>query len=293
MSSADTTPLSQQGPAIPPPPLQSPVPAKQQEAPQESDDDGTPMSLLGHLDELRRRLMWAVIAIFIGFLVCYQFKELLFNFVMHPLLNALPEGVQLQYLSPPEAFFVYMKMAFLGGLLLTSPYVFYQVWSFIAPGLYDEERKYIVPLAIISGIFFVGGAAFCYFQVFPLAFDFFLGFTSDNIKAAFTMTDSFGFCTKLLLAFGLVFEMPLFAFALTRLGLLTAAPMRRFRKYAVLIMFIFAAILTPPDVVSQFLMAIPMIILYEISIYITIIFAKKKPKAKETEKTEDTQNAPE
>jgi sec-independent protein translocase protein TatC len=210
-----------------------------------------------------------------GFFVFFHFAEPVFAWLMRPMLAAMPGGIQLQFLSPPEAFFVYMKLAFGMSLIALSPFVFYHIWAFVAPGLYEEERKYVIPLAAVSGLFFIGGAAFCYYLVFPIIFHFFMTFTSEHIKAAFTMAASFGFCIKLLLAFGLVFEMPLFAFALSRLGIITPHMMRRARKYAILVMFIVATILTPPDVASQILMAIPMIILYEFSIYICAVFGKK------------------
>ncbi len=254
------------------------VPRKKQPA---IEQPGKSMGLLDHLGELRRRMIYAAIAVMVGFFVAYQFAEPLFYWLMKPVLDAMPEGVQLQYLSPPDAFFVYMKTAFVASLIVMSPFVFYQIWAFVAPGLYEEERKYVIPLAGVTGVFFIAGAAFCYFQVFPLAFRFFMSFTSEHIKAAFTMTDTFSFCIKLLLAFGLIFEMPIVAFALARLGVVTPPMLRKARKYAILVIFIVAAILTPPDVVSQLLMAFPMLVLYEVSIYVVVAFGKKKPASDE------------
>ena len=146
-------------------------------------------------------------------------------------------------------------MAFVTGLFVTSPYIFYQIWAFISPGLYEEEKKGLLPIALLSAIFFIGGGVFCYFIVFPYAFNFFLGFSSEQIQAMPRITDYLDFVIKLLLAFGLIFEMPLFSFFLSRMGLITAQMMRKARRYAVLCIFIVAAILTPPDVVSQLLVA--------------------------------------
>ena len=286
MSATETASPSAAEPSAPPE-QQAPAAPPGKKKP-EPEPPGKPMSLLGHLGEMRRRIIFCALALIVGFFIFFQFAEPIFIWLMRPMLAAMPGGVQLQYLSPPEAFFVYMKMAFVTSLIIVSPFVFYQAWAFIAPGLYEEERKYVLPLAAISGLFFIGGAAFCYYLVFPIIFNFFMTFTSEHIKAAFTMSDSFSFCVKLLIAFGLVFEMPLFAFALARLGILKPHMMRKARKYAILAIFILAAILTPPDVASQILMAIPMLILYEISIYITQVFGKKPP-APEGKKPEETE----
>ena len=170
----------------------------------------------------------------------------------------------------------------------TSPFSFYQIWAFIAPGLYKEEKRAILPLAFFSTLFFIAGASFCFFLVFPIAFQFFMGFATDAIVPMISVEEYLSFALKLLIAFGLVFEMPLFAYFLSRFGLLTPAFMRRQRRYAILLIFITAAILTPPDVFSQCLMAMPMLLLYEVSIYVSkVAYREKKKPAEENETAEE------
>ena len=237
-----------------------------------------PMPILGHLGELRTRLFRCLIAVLIGFLACYAVAEVLYDAILLPVQSSLPEGAKIVFTVLTGPFFLHLKIAFLSSLFVTSPYIFYQIWSFIAPGLYAEEREYILPIACISALFFVGGAAFCYFVVLPFAFPFFLSYSTNTVTAMLDVVEYFSFVLKLILAFGLIFEMPLFSLFLSRLGLVTAQQMRRVRKYAVLGIFIVAAILTPPDVVSQLLMAAPMLVLYEISILVAAVCGKKAKK---------------
>ena len=169
----------------------------------------------------------------------------------------------------------------------TSPITFYQIWAFIAPGLYKEEKRAVLPLAFFSSVFFIAGAAFCFFMVFPIAFKFFMGFATDTIVPMISVEEYLGFALKLLIAFGVVFEMPLFAYFLSRFGILSPDFMRRQRRYAILFIFIIAAILTPPDVFSQCLMALPMLLLYEVSIYVSAIAYPKKKKEDKADDTEE------
>ena len=234
------------------------------------------MSLMDHLNELRGRLVRCCIASGLGFLACWSGVEYLFDILVAPLLAALPAGSHAQYLSLPEAFFTRMYIAFVAGVFVVSPYIFYQIWAFISPGLYEEEKRHVIPIAVLSAIFFIGGGAFCYFIVFPYAFDFFVSFATQEIVVMPKISDYLGFVLKLLVAFGLIFEMPLFALFLSRMGLVSAQLMRQVRRYAILVIFIVAAILTPPDVVSQLLMAGPMLVLYELSIGVAAIFGRRK-----------------
>ncbi len=234
------------------------------------------MTLMEHLSELRTRLVRSFIAIGLAFIVCYTFAEQLFAELCKPLIAALPEGSKLIFTALPEAFFVYVQVGLLAAVFVASPFLFYQIWSFISPGLYDEEKKYMIPMAVISAGFFIAGASFCFFMVFPYAFTFFVGFASEDIAAMPSLSEYLSFAMKLLIAFGLIFEMPLFTFFLARMGIVTAALMRKARKYAVLCSFIIAAILTPPDVISQLLMAFPMMLLYEMSIGVAALFGRKK-----------------
>lgn len=242
----------------------------------EGAEDDVPMSILGHLNELRRRLFRIVIIVVLGFVAFYGVSEQLYAFLSAPLQACMPEGSKLIYTSPQGAFFTYMKVALVASLFGTSPFSFYQLWAFIAPGLYREEKRAVLPLAFFSSIFFLAGAAFCFFLVFPIAFQFFMGFATDTIVPMISVEEYLSFALKLLLAFGLVFEMPLFAYFLSRFGILTPDLMRRSRRYAILVIFIVAAILTPPDVFSQCLMALPMLVLYEVSIYVSAMAYKKK-----------------
>lgn len=256
-------------------PEKTPDSEKPDEEPEGAEDD-VPMSIIGHLNELRRRLFRIVIIVVLGFVAFYGVSEPLYAFLSAPLQACMPEGSKLIYTSPQGAFFTYMKVALVASLFGTSPFTFYQLWAFIAPGLYREEKKAVLPLAFFSSIFFLAGAAFCFILVFPIAFQFFMGFASETIVPMISVEEYLSFALKLLIAFGVVFEMPLFAYFLSRFGLLTPAFMRRSRRYAILVIFIVAAILTPPDVFSQCLMAIPMLLLYEVSIYVSAMAYKKK-----------------
>lgn len=261
-------------------PLHASDPAEEENDEEEKEErgaeDDVPMSILGHLNELRRRLCRIVIIVILGFVAFYGISEPLYDFLSAPLKACMPEGSKLIYTSPQGAFFTYMKVALVASLFGTSPFSFYQIWAFIAPGLYREEKRAVLPLAFFSSIFFLSGATFCFFLVFPIAFQFFMGFATETIVPMISVEEYLSFALKLLIAFGIVFEMPLFAYFLSRFGILSPAFMRRSRRYAILLIFVVAAILTPPDVFSQCLMAIPMLLLYEISIYVSAVAYKKK-----------------
>jgi len=237
-------------------------------------DDKMPFT--GHLEELRNRLVICFIAIGIGFIISYGFKEKIFHYLTIPLISAMQAGDKLIFTGLPEAFFTYLKVSLLSGLMLAAPVLLYQFWVFVAPGLYDKERKLLIPIVLLSSFFFMGGALFGYFVVFPFGFKFFLGFATETIKPLPSMREYLSFSSKLLLAFGLVFELPLVITFLARLGIVTVEFLKKNRKYALLLFFVFAAILTPPDVVTQIMMAFPLMLLYEISILGARIFGKKK-----------------
>ncbi len=241
----------------------------------EEDGEGGRMSLMDHLRELRHRLLYALAAVFVGFLACWAVVEPIFNVLTTPMLEVLPAGSSAMYTTLPEAFFTRLYIAFMAGIFLASPFIFYQIWAFISPGLYKEEKRFILPLAAVSAVFFLAGGLFCYFVVFHFAFSFFVSYASKEIVAMPKISEYLDFVLKLLLAFGFTFEMPIFSFFLSRMGIVTADRMRSFRRYAVLAIFILAAILTPPDVVSQLLMALPMLILYEVSILVAAAFGRK------------------
>jgi sec-independent protein translocase protein TatC len=242
-----------------------------------NEDDKQPFT--AHLDELRRRLIVCFVSVGVGFVACYFFKVELFYILVAPLQKVMKSGETLIYTHLPEAFFTFLKTAFIGGLMLASPIIIYQFWMFIAPGLYDREKRLLVPILFLSVLFFVGGALFGYFIVFPYGFQFFLSFATDTIRPMPSMKEYLGFASKLLLAFGLIFELPLVITFLARLGIVTVDFLKKNRKYAILLFFVTAAVLTPPDVVTQFMMAMPMIALYEVSILGARIFGKKKEAA--------------
>lgn len=262
---------------------ESTPPATPEDNVEEEEADDRPMGLMDHLSELRGRLVRCCLAVMVGFIACWAVVDPIFDALVAPLLSVLPDGSHAIYTTLPEGFFTRMHIAFVAGVFVSSPAIFYQVWAFIAPGLYEEEKRSIIPVAIMSALCFVSGGAFCYFVVFPNAFAFFMSYATDSIVAMPKISDYLSFVLKLILAFGLVFEMPLFAFFLARMGIITAELMRRVRRYAILGIFIVAAILSPPDVVSQLLMAAPMLVLYEVSIFVAAGFGKKAAKDDESE----------
>ena len=238
------------------------------------------MPLFDHLRELRTRLLRALLSVFGGFLLCYWQAPRIQAALEAPLLSVLknlPQATgKLMFTGLAEAFIVEVKVALAAGLILASPLVFYQFWAFVAPGLYPQEKRLLVPLALATGLFFAAGALFGYFVVFPPAFEFFLSYNSESVTAMPALGEYFGFCIQLLLAFGLVFELPVLAFFLARLGLITAARLKKIRGCAYIAAFVLAAVLTPPDVVSQLLMAGPLLALYELSIVIVKAFGREK-----------------
>lgn len=245
--------------------------------PEEDDDLDGRMSFLDHLDELRRRLTHAVVALLVGFLAAFAFAARAQEFVMRPLLATLPPGGEFVFTEPAEAFFLQLKIAAILGLLLASPYVMLQVWLFIAPGLYANEKKFAVPFVLGTTLLFAAGAAFSHYVVFPAAFTFFGSFSTDQVKFMPRIAPVFGMYAWLLLAMGVIFQMPMLVMVLARMGLVTAGFLARHIKYAILIIFVIAAIATPsPDPVSQTVVAAPMIVLYLLSIGIAWIFQKRR-----------------
>ena len=238
-----------------------------------SDDDKIPFT--AHLEELRKRLIFSFVAIGIGFVLSYGFKEYLFGILVRPLQSVMQEGDTLIYTNLPEAFFTYLKVALLTGIGLATPVLLYQFWMFVAPGLYDKEKRLLLPIVFLCSFFFIGGALFGYFIVFPWGFKFFLGFATETIRPMPSMKEYLGFAAKLLIAFGLVFELPLVITFMARMGLVSVQFLKKNRKYALLLFFAGAAILTPPDVVTQVMMALPLMLLYEISIIGARIFGRR------------------
>jgi sec-independent protein translocase protein TatC len=248
-------------------------------------DSAEKQPFLSHLEELRKRLVVCAIGVGAGFVIAYIFAERLFQLLVAPLKAVMPEGDQLIFTNLPEMFFAYIKVAFIAGIMAASPLIFYQLWMFIAPGLYRKEKKMAIPFVVSSTILFVGGALFGYFVVFPFGFKFFIGFSNEYVKALPSVKQYFSFSMKLLFAFGAVFELPVIIFFLSKMGIVTPQFLRQKRKYAILLTFALAAILTPPDVITQCMMAGPLIVLYEIGILVSRI-AQKKKEGRETAKAE-------
>jgi len=244
---------------------------------------------LGHLEELRKRLIVCAIAVGIGFAAAYFFSERLFHLLVMPLKTVMPEGDQLIFTNLPEMFIAYIKVALITGVLAAAPVIFYELWMFIGPGLYEKEKKHVLPFVICSTLLFVGGALFGYFVVFPFGFKFFMGFSNEYVKALPSVKQYFGFSVKLLFAFGVVFELPVIIFFLTKIGVVSTDLLKRKRKYAILLTFAIAAILTPPDVITQCMMAGPLILLYEIGILVSGLARKDKSDVDETTEAEDSE----
>jgi sec-independent protein translocase protein TatC len=238
--------------------------------------DENKLPLTSHLQELRKRLVLSFIAIGVGFFICYALKEPLFDILAAPLIRVMPPGGSLVFISVAEAFFTYMKVAFVAGLILVSPFVLYQVWAFVSPGLYQKEKRYVVPFVFGGSFFFTLGIFFGYFVAIPVGFKFLLGYATDFIKPMPSMKEYLSFSIKFLLVFGLVFEFPVVLVLLAKIGVIDARTLSRHRKYAILLIFVFAAVMTPPDLISQVLMALPLMGLYELSILLSRIFGKKK-----------------
>jgi sec-independent protein translocase protein TatC len=239
------------------------------------------MTFLEHLEDLRNRLFRAFISIFIAVIPAYLFSKEIYAFLSRPLTQFLPEGEMMAYTTLTEPFMTYIKVSFLTALFAVSPYVFYQLWKFIAPGLYQKEKKYVVPFVSFTSIFFLGGAAFSYYVAYPFTCRFFLDMGKD-FDAVITMGQFFNLTIKMLLGVGLVFELPILILFLSKMGLVTSGWMVRKFKYAVLVIFIIAAIITPsPDVITQCILAVPMLILYSIGIVVAYVFGKERKGRKE------------
>ena len=262
-------PLPEQGPADP----EGRTTLPPDEPPEEA---GGKMSFLDHLDELRKRLIVSSLALIVGVLLCFGFIGFIFEFIMEPLTEVLPEGNTLVFTEPGEAFFLNIKMAALAGLLLAIPFIVWQVWLFVAPGLYVNEKKFAVPFVALASGFFIGGTLFSHYVLFPLAWNFFASFDREFLTFMPRIQPAFTLYVRLALACGVVFQLPTVVFFLARVGLATPGLLIRNTKYAILGIFIFAAVLTPTgDPVVLTMMAAPMIALYGLSILIAWAFGRR------------------
>jgi sec-independent protein translocase protein TatC len=255
----------------------SQMPEQQQPLPGEVGNGEARMSIVEHLQELRVRLLRAAIALAVGFLLAYAIDDQIFSALTWPIREVSHGKVLLIGTGVGEAFFTKLKVALIAGLFIASPAVFYEIWKFIAPGLYTTERRLARPFVISATLFFLAGGYFCWAVVFRVGYAFFLSeYASIGITPTIRISEYLAFSTKLLLAFGVTFEMPIFALFLTRLGIVDHKMMIHHLRYAILGIFIVAAALTPPDMVSQFLLAIPLLLLYALSIGVSYVFRTRE-----------------
>lgn len=245
-----------------------------------TDIDDSRAPLMDHLIELRRRLIWSFAALFGAFAVCFYFADRIFAFLAQPLVKAFPPGEgKLVYTKLYEAFFVEVRVAFFAAFFLAFPIIANQIWAFVAPGLYSREKKAFLPFLIATPVLFLMGGALAYFVVMPTAFKFFLGYQGDlggiEQEALPSIGEYLSLVMHFILAFGIAFLLPVALMLLERAGLVTRDQLSRGRRYAILVAFVIAAVATPPDVLSQFMLAVPLILLYELSL-IAIWFTERR-----------------
>lgn len=237
------------------------------------------MPFLDHLEELRQRLLKCIFSIMIFSVISYFFSKQ----IMKILLLPYPKAEKLIFLAPTEGFITYIKISVFVGILFSLPVIFYQLWKFIAPGLYKKERKYFPTIVFFSTFFFLTGALFCYFIIIPFGLNFLLGFGTGQLEPNIQIKEYLKFVTLLIMVFGIIFELPLLSYFLTKMGLVTPEFMKSKRRYGIVTIFILAALLTPPDIVTQVFLALPLILLYEVSIWVSrAVISKERKNANDT-----------
>jgi len=237
------------------------------------EKDQNKMGFLEHLEELRGRIIKSLVSIILFSIGAYFFSERLIDFISKP----IPE---LYFMSPTEAFAIRIKLSLIAGMIASVPVIFYHLWQFVVPGLFEREIKLVVPVVLASTIFFLIGATFCFLLVLPLSIKFLLGFGTEKLKPMIKIGDYVSFVSYLILAFGAVFELPVIAFFLGKLGIITPQTLIKGRRYAIVGMLILSALITPPDLFSQLMLAGPLYFLYEVSIVVVRIVQKKKSEEK-------------
>ena len=248
-----------------------------------------PAPITEHLGELRNRIFWVLGTLLVFSAIAFSFAEEIFLFLLDPVIEVMQErDSKLQAISPTETFFTYLKAALLAGFMASLPVTFWHLWAFISPGLYAQERRAVIPFVVASSLLFAGGAIFGYTQVFPLVFDFLSGFdTSGLIEQSWTMSLAFSTTARLFLAFGVAFELPVLIFFLSATGIVSARALWSGTPYAVLGIFVTAVVLTPPDFVSQVLLAIPMLLLYLVGVGVAFVFDAERRREGDQEEEED------
>jgi sec-independent protein translocase protein TatC len=247
--------------------------------PQGEEDELPRMGFFEHLEELRKRLIVSLITVFVTFLVAWGFAPQIFDFLARPIRKVLPPGQDLAYTTLTEPFLMYFRVALLAGTLLASPILLWQLWLFISPALYRREKRWVFPFVFFGVVFFLSGCAFAYYEAFPLVVNFLIG-VGKPFHAVITINEYISTASKLILGLGVCFEMPLLVFFLARLGIVSERWLLAKFKYAVLIIFIIAAVITPtPDIATQCVFALPMIGLYLMGIAVAWMFRKKEPAA--------------
>src|SRR3954465_427306 len=229
--------------------------------------DETQETFISHLIELRQRLVWSLVAYAVASVPCLWFSSEVYDVLAQPLMRSLPEGSRMIATGVISPFIIPMKIGFFAALVLALPFILYQAWAFVAPGLYSHEKRLALPLVVSSTVLFLAGMCFCYYFVFGQVFKFISGFAPKSITVAPDIEAYFNFVLGMFLAFGLAFELPVVVLVLAMTGLVSVEQLREWRGYVVVAIFIVAGVVTPPDVVSQLALAIPMCILYEIGIF--------------------------
>jgi sec-independent protein translocase protein TatC len=231
---------------------------------------------IAHLKELRDRLVISLIGLGIAFVVTYSIKERIFHFLMVPFIRVMPPRSSFVFISITEAFITYFKVSIVAALFLASPIILYEIWMFVSPGLYEKEKRYIAPFIIFGSLFFIAGALFCYYAVMPVIYHFFVSYAGDLIIPMPSLKEYMNLSLKMLVIFGLIFQMPLIAFYLSKAGIISYRGLAKKRRYAILGIVVLSAVITPPEVSSQLLMALPMYGLFELSVLIARVFEKKE-----------------